>query len=504
MRAFASSTRTSFALSSGTVGVAAGTLLGALAATWIGHPPFEPERPVPMYVSFQSRASADAPAPGSMGFASVFRHALPAVVSITTSQIVKVPEMQMVNPFFQQFFGGQPHGRGGRETPRQQRQSSLGSGVVVSPDGYILTNDHVVDEASDIKITLADKRQFTGKVVGADKATDIAVVKIPASGLPTATLGDSSKLQVGDYAFAVGNPFGVGETATMGIISATGRNGLDIEDYEDFIQTDAAINPGNSGGPLLNAAGELVGVNTAILSGATGGNQGIGFAIPINMAKYVMSEIIKRGKVVRGYLGVGIQEVTPDLAAAFKIPAETGALVGGVAADSPGARAGLERGDVITALDGTILTGPNDLRLRVGNMAPGTRVRLTVNHEGQSRDVAVTLGEAPAGNGPGNAQPQSGRNAGVLQGVEVEDLSRDIRGHLGIKADVKGVIVTDVEDETPAADAGLRRGDVIEQVNRQQVTSVADYTRRMKEAGNQQVVLLVNREGMSAFVVIQP
>jgi serine protease Do len=329
-------------------------------------------------------------------------------------------------------------------------------------------------------------------------------VKIAATGLPTVVLGDSSKLQVGDYAFAIGNPFGVGETATMGIISATGRNGLDIEDYEDFIQTDASINPGNSGGALLNSRGEVIGINTAILSGGQGGgNQGIGFAIPINMAKYVMDQILKHGKVIRGYIGVGIQEVTPDLAKAFNVPAEKGALVGSVESNSPGAKAGLERGDVITEIDGQPVPGPNDLHLKVASMAPGTTVHLKVWRNGETREMSLTLGEAPSGKGVGgNAQGQTGNSP--MAGVQVDELTNDIRRQLGLSPDVKGVVVSEVPDGSPAAEVGLQRGDVIEQVNRHQVNSVSDYQRLIRDAGGQALVLLVNRGGNTTFVVVQP
>jgi serine protease Do len=432
-----------------------------------------------------------------LGFAPVFKPALPAVVSIASSRIVKVPQTPFFNdPFFQQFFGGQFQ-RG----PQQERERGLGSGVMVSPDGYILTNNHVIDKATDIKVMLADKREFPGKVVGADPKTDIAVVKIAATSLPTITLGDSSKINVGDYAFAIGNPFGVGETATMGIISATGRNGLDIEDYEDFIQTDAAINPGNSGGALLNAEGQLIGINTAILSGGSGGNQGIGFAIPINMAKHVMDDILKNGKVVRGYIGVGIQELTPDLAKAFKVPAEKGALVGNVDANSPGAKAGLERGDVITELNGQPINGPNDLRLQVGAMSPGTTVHLKVNRSGDSRDLSLTLGEAPAGKEANNNSGGSVENS-PMRGVQVGELTPDIRQQLGLNSDVNGVVVTSMSDGSPASDSGLQQGDVISQVNRQSVKSVSDYERLIREAGKNPLILLVNRGGNSTFIVV--
>ena len=478
----------------------AGAAVGLGVSVWAGHPVLGAAHEIPVYLAAQTGGAAEHAFPGNtMGFASMLKPALPAVVRITSSRLVKAPQMPFFNdPFFQQFFGGQlPRG------PQQQREMGLGSGVVISPDGYILTNNHVVEKATDIKVMLPDKREFTGKVVGTDPKTDIAVVKIAASGLPTIALGDSSKLQVGDYAFAIGNPFGVGETATMGIISATGRNGLSIEDYEDFIQTDAAINPGNSGGALLDARGELIGINTAILSGGSGGNQGIGFAIPINMAKYVMDEIIKHGKVVRGYIGVGVQEVTPDLAKAFNVTPEKGALVGSVDANSPGGKAGLQRGDVIEELNGQAINGPNDLRLKVGTMAPGTTVHLKVNRNGQTRDVSLTLGEAPSGKGGANAAPGAAENS-PMKGVQVDELTSDIRDQLGLKPDTQGVVVTAVPDGSPAADAGLQRGDVIEQINRQPVNSVSAYQRLIGQAGKQALVLLVNRAGNTRFVVVQP
>lgn len=475
-----------------------GGALGLVAWAWAGHPVFGHEKLVPVFVS-RGVAAAAGQDGTSMGFAPVLKPLLPAVVSITSSRIVKVPQNQLFNdPFFQQFFGRQFQG-----SPRQQREEGLGSGVIISADGYILTNNHVIDKATEIRVILPDKRQFPGKLVGTDPKTDVAVVKIAASGLPAVTLGDSSKLQVGDYAFAIGNPFGVGETATMGIVSATGRNGLDIEDYEDFIQTDAAINPGNSGGALINARGEVIGINTAILSGNSGGNQGIGFAIPINMAKYVMDQILKHGKVVRGYIGVGIQELTPDLAKAFNVTAEKGALVGNVEPNSPGAKAGLQRGDVITELDGRPVTGPNDLRLRVGTMAPGTNVQLKVLRNGETRDVTLTLGETPAGKAPGSKTEGAADNS-PMKGVQVDELTSDIRQQLGLGPDVKGVVVTDVPEGSPASEADLQRGDVIEQVNRHPVNSVSEYQRLIREAGAQAVVLLIDRGGNTTFVVVQP
>jgi len=487
--------RNSLALFIGICLLLAGTVVGFGLTSWGAHPVLGSSAP-PVIVN-QGHDNTPAPAPNSLGFAPILKPALPAVVSITSSRMVNVPQFPFFNqPFFQQFFGGQLP-----QQPQQQREMGLGSGVIISADGYILTNNHVVAKSTDIKVMLPDKRQFPGKVVGTDPQTDIAVVKIAATGLPTITLGDSSKLQVGDYAFAIGNPFGVGETATMGIISATGRNGLSIEDYEDFIQTDAAINPGNSGGALLNARGELIGINTAILTGGSGGNQGIGFAIPINMAKYVMEQILKHGKVVRGYIGVGIQEVTPALAKAFKVPPEKGALIRSVEPDSPGAKAGLQRGDVITEVNGQPVSGPNDLRLKVAAMAPGTTVHLKVLRNGEARDINVTLGESPSSEKTANAVSAA---QSPMRGVQVDDLTPDVRQQLELNSQVKGVVVTDIASNSPAADSGLQRGDVIEQINRQPVNSVSDYQRLVAQAGNQALVLLIDRGGNTIFLVVQP
>ena len=285
------------------------------------------------------------------------------------------------------------------------------------------------------------------------------------------------------------------------ILCIDGRNGLSIEDYEDFIQTDAAINPGNSGGALLNSRGELIGINTAILSGG-GGNQGIGFAIPINMAKYVMDDILKHGKVVRGYIGVGIQEVTPDLAKAFNAPAEKGALIGNVESNGPGAKAGLQRGDVITELNGQPVNGPNDLRLKIGTMTPGTTIHLKISRNGEMRDVSLTLGQVPSEANGSNSSTGAAESS-PMRGVQVDELTPDIRQQLQLKSDVEGVVVTNVPDASPAADAGVQRGDVIEQINKQPVRSVSDYQRLIQQAGQHTLVLLVNRGGNTTFMVVE-
>jgi serine protease Do len=479
-----------------------GAILGLSLATWAGTGVAAAQKTTtPPIIAPDLRPL---PANAGMGYAAILKPALSAVVNISSSKVVKTPGQAPFgpffnDPFFQQFFGNQFHGL---QQPREQRERSLGSGVIVRPDGYILTNNHVIEGATEIKVFLRDKREFKGKVVGSDPKTDVAVVKIDAASLPTLAMGDSSKIQVGDLAFAIGDPFGIGETATMGIVSATGRNGLDIEDYEDFIQTDAAINPGNSGGALVDAHGELIGINTAILTGGGGGNQGVGFAIPINMAHRVMDEIMQNGKVVRGYLGLMIQEVTPELAKAFKVPEGKGALIGDVTAGGPADKAGLQKGDVIEQLNGQTVNDMNDLRLQIASMTPGTVVHLKILRSGEEHDVSVTLGELPGkagSNGPGGLS-----EGNPMHGIQVDTLTPAVARDLGLQPGTKGVVVTNVADGTPASDAGLQRDDVIEEINHHPVTTVTEYERIVREIAKQEVVLLVNRSGQTSFLVVEP
>jgi serine protease Do len=441
------------------------------------------------------------------GFSAVVEPLLPAVVNISTSKVVKNQrsENPFSDPFFRQFFGN-PFGDGEQQQPREQREHSLGSGVIVNPDGYILTNNHVVEGASDVQVTLSDKRQLKAKVVGTDPRTDIAVLKIPASGLATVTIADSAKAKVGDIVLAIGDPFGIGETVTMGIVSATGRRDLRLEGpegYEDFIQTDASINPGNSGGALVNTRGELIGINTAIISNGGGGNQGIGFAVPVNMARTVMEQILKSGKVTRGFLGVSIQEVTPDLAKAFNLPSAEGALVGDVTPDSPGAKAGLQKGDVITALNGQKVSDYHDLRLRISQTAPGTSVKLDVYRNGQKQQMTAALGEFPekAQTAEGNA-PQG--EAPALEGVQVENLTSDVAQQLNLPPGTRGVVITRVDPNSTAAETGLQRGDVIQEVNRKAVNNAEQFRAAVRGSTNQPLLLLVNRGGNTQYVVISP
>jgi serine protease Do len=439
------------------------------------------------------------------GYSSVIDPALPAVVNISSTKAVKqqnnVPGFFFNDPWFRQFFGGD-----GPDQPNQpltEREHSLGSGVIVNPDGYILTNNHVIDGATDIEVLTQDKKKFRAKLVGTDPRTDVAVLKIDATQLPSLTLGDSSKLKVGDVVFAIGDPFSVGETATMGIVSATGRGfGGAIEQYEDFIQTDAAINPGNSGGALLDLHGDLIGINTAILTGdGGGGNQGIGFAIPINMARNVMEQIVDHGKVIRGQLGVVVQSVDADMAKAFGLAQGGGALVAEVTPGSPAAKAGIERGDIILELNGQPVNEPDDLSVRVSETAPGTTVQLKIARNGQTRDVSVTLGEMSE-----KAEAAPGRESGnvTLQGVQVQNLTPSVAQELGIPVNTHGVAITSVDPSSAAAAAGLQSGDVIQEVNRKPVRNIREYEQAVSEAHGQSILLLVNRGGATHFIVVEP
>jgi serine protease Do len=444
--------------------------------------------------------------PSRTGFAPVVRKVLPAVVNISSSKVSKIPtgfEGQLPDdPIFRQFFGNGRQFGNPRQAPTQ-REQSLGSGIVMSPNGYILTNNHVVDGATEVRVTLSDKRDFKAKVVGTDPKSDIAVLKIDAADLPTIVVGDSTKVQVGDYALAVGDPFGVGTSVTMGIVSATGRTHLGIEDYEDFIQTDAPINPGNSGGALVNDRGELIGVNTAILAHGSEGNQGIGFAIPVNMARGVMEQIVDHGKVTRGFLGIVPQDVTPAMAKAFRNSTTSGALVGDVSADSPAQRGGLMRGDIVTSVNGKPVADANDLRMRISTLAPGTDVRLGILRDGAAHEVTVHLGELPteeaAVTHDGNNSGRSGSSA--LSGVSVDNLDADTAHDLGLSPTTKGVVVTKVDPSSAAAEAGLHRGDVIQEVNHQPVRDTAAFERAMRSS-NGQSLLLVNRNGNTMFVAV--
>jgi serine protease Do len=367
-----------------------------------------------------------------------------------------------------------------------------------------LTNNHVIDGATDITVTLNDKRELKAKLIGTDPKTDIAVLKVDATNLPALTFADSAKAHVGDLVLAMGNPFGLRQTVTMGIISAQGRANLGIEDYEDFIQTDAAINPGNSGGPLINARGELIGINTAILSGGSGGNQGVGFAVPVSIARNVMNQVMEHGKVVRAYLGVLPQDVTPAMAQAFHLKDSGGVLIGDVTTGTPAAQAGLQRGDVILDVDGQKVEDSNQLKLRISMMSPGTSVRMRVLHDGSEKTVTAKLAEMPASAGRGSVDKSgdSGTSS-ALDGVSVEAVDAQTLEQLKLPAGTHGVVVTDVAENSPAAQAGLRQGDVVQEVNHARVSSVGDFDRAVHNTSGGTTLLLVNRGGYTMYLAIQ-
>lgn len=467
------------------------------------------------------------PLPASVGpdknFVPIVKAVTPAVVNISTTRVVRGPSgggggpgggggEQMApfmdDPFFRQFFGDEFFKR--FQAPRERKESSLGSGVIVSSDGYIVTNNHVVAKADEIKVLLPDKREFTGKVVGTDPKTDIAVVKINAKDLPTLPWGDSDKLEVGEWILAIGNPFALNSTVTSGIVSAVGRANVGIADYEDFIQTDAAINPGNSGGALVNVRGELVGINTAIFS-RSGGYMGIGFAVPANMTRTVMDSLIKTGKVTRGWLGVSIQEVNQELARQFGLSETKGALVSEVIPDSPAAASGLKPGDVIVSYDGKPVDSPAVLRNMVAQTPVGKTAKLEVLRDNKRQTLNVKIAEQPKEIAQGDAEEtiESGEEAGAaksaLAGIEIRNLTPDIARQLGLNPGTKGVVVTGLAPDSPAAAAGVEPGDVILEINRQPVRSVADVKRISSKLSKKDgALLLINRRGGKLFLAIKP
>ena len=434
-------------------------------------------------------------------FAPVVKQVAPSVVTVATSRALKrmpanLPEGMHVPDELRHFFD-----EGGGPGRHRQHQEGLGSGVIVSRDGYILTNNHVIAGADTITVTMTDHREaLTAKLVGADPKSDLAVLKIEAGAtLPAITLGDSDKIEVGDVVLAVGNPFGVGQTVTSGIISARGR-GLGVADYEDFIQTDASINPGNSGGALVDAQGRLIGINTAILS-PSGGNLGIGFAVPVNMARGIMDSLITHGKVTRGYLGVMIQPMTPELAKAFKVEGERGVLVGDVVADSPAAKAGIKAGDVVMTFNGRDVEDPRQLRLRSSQMVPGTTAKLGVLREGKSKEFEVTVGELKNAESDEDA-PNAAQPAGKVKlGVRLGELDRESRDHFDVPKKVEGALVVEVVPGSRAAEAGLQPGNVIVEVDRKAVTSPADAVAAIGKSEGDLMLRLWTKDGTRYLVV---
>ncbi|HET6516393.1 MAG TPA: DegQ family serine endoprotease [Thermodesulfovibrionales bacterium] len=461
-------------------------MLGKMVSPTTVRAPFTPR--VPGQILETSRA-----------FSEIVSAVSPAVVNISSTKVIRRDTSPFSeDPFFDFFNPFHDFG-----LPKKWKEQSLGSGVIVTKDGYIITNNHVVEQSEDIRVTLYDKRSFRGKVVGSDPKTDIAVVKISADNLPTIPWGDSDGLQVGEFVLAIGNPFGLSHTVTMGIISAVGRANVGIADYEDFIQTDAAINPGNSGGPLVNIKGELIGINTAIFS-RTGGYQGIGFAVPSNMTKLVMEQLMKQGKIVRGWLGVSIQEITPELSQKFGIQDSKGALVSDVTKGSPAEKAGIMRGDIILEFNGKEVTSVGALRNSVAQSKTGSEVTLKVLRTGKTYTLKTIIAELPkemAGTQQEISPEDMQKNA--FSGITVKDLTKEIAKQLGLGFEEKGVVVVRVEQGSAADDAGLKKGDVIQEIDRKRVSNVEEFKKVTSSIQSGDTALLfVNRSGRRFYLAI--
>jgi serine protease Do len=446
-------------------------------------------------------------------YAPIVKKAAPSVVNIYSTRTVRLQQRGIPlfdDPLFRQFFGD---GRPGRHPPTAKQQS-LGSGVIVSSDGYILTANHVIDgaDSNGVQVALAgDGKEFTAKVIGTDPATDVAVLKVDAQDLPAITICDSDRLEVGDIVLAIGNPFGVGQTVTKGIVSALGRTSLGINEYEDFIQTDAAINQGNSGGALVDAQGRLAGINTVIFSD-TGGFQGVGFAVPSNLARSVMERLIKFGRVARGYIGVELQrEITPDLAEKYNLPDRNGAMVRQVSPNTPAATTGLRQGDIIREVDGKKIADGRQLRLSISETAPGSKVTLAILRVEQGKKpvektVTLTLGELPKLVADIGSRVEPGNDTepdqDALDGVEVTDLKPDIRQQNDIPRNIHGALVSSVDEDSNSAKAGLRQGDVVVEINHEPVRNADDAVELSKNAKGSRMLLRLWREGGIISIIV--
>lgn len=460
-------------------------------------PPAQPVQPAAPVVVDGMRTS----------YADVVERTSPAVVRIQAlAKRTRQVELPEDNDFFRQFRIPQPN-------QRPQIEQGLGSGVVVDAAGTVLTNFHVVDGADKIRVLMSDNKSYDAKVVGLDQPSDLAVLKIEATNLPFLTLGNSDTVRVGDIVLAIGNPLGIGQTVTSGIISAKGRRtGLSDGSFEDFLQTDAPINRGNSGGALVNINGELIGINSQILSspGSAGGNIGIAFSIPSNMAKSVMDQLIKDGKVRRGMLGINIQNITDDAAQALDLKDKSGILVSNVKPGSAAEKAGIKRGDIIKAINAEKIEDSNVLRNKVAGTLPGTEIRITVSRGGEEIEMTATLDElTPAeaskrGPGQQNEDGATPQNQSGKLGLTLEPVTPAIAKQLELESDSDGVVVTEVDQNGVAAEAGISRGDVILEINRKAVKSVADVTAAMEGTSGRPILLLVTRRGQTIFLTVKP
>jgi len=439
---------------------------------------------------------------GRTSFAPVIKKVSPGVVRVfvtAKAQKTGFSEGADMPDMLRRFFGDQFQGRAPKRDFGTPRHEGVGSGVIATKDGYILTNNHVVEGADEVKVALQDGREFTAKVVGRDPKSDVAVIKIDAKDLPAVPLADSDKVEVGDVVLAIGNPFGIGQTVTTGIVSAKGRGNMGL-DYEDFIQTDAAINPGNSGGALVDADGRLVGINTAILS-RSGGNQGIGFAIPVNLARDIMGDLVKDGHVTRGYLGVMIQDLTPALVKEFKLKDNAGALIGDVTSKGPADKAGLKSGDLLVEFNGKKVTDSRHLKLEVARTHPGETVPVKILRDGTAKTLEVTVKTLPGTEEVAKAEKDS-NDTGTLNGVGVADLDKNARQQFEVPETIKGAVVTEVKPDSAAAEAGLKPGDIIQEINRKPVKNAEEAVRLTENPSDKTTLLRVWREGGSRFVVV--
>jgi serine protease Do len=458
-----------------------------------------PSKP-PMTLQIDAKP-IDRDATSRVSFAPIAKKTAPSVVYVFSSKKVRNPSR--LNPFFddpifRRFFGAPDDSSRNPQLPRESVQQSLGSGVIITSDGYILTNNHMVEGADEVKVAVGEPRkEFKAEIVGRDAKVDIAVLKIDATGLPAATLGDSDQLEVGDTVLAIGNPFGIGLTVTHGIVSAVGRGGLGIEDYEDFIQTDAPINPGNSGGALLDTQGRVVGINTAILS-RSGGFNGVGFAIPSNVARSIAEQLVKTGHVERGFMGVNAQPVSSDLATEFGVT--HGALITDVTEDSPADKAGLKSGDVIVKVNDTSIEDPRHLALAVSRLAPGTEVKVEYVRGGKTATVSLKLAGQPEQTLAGG--DHVGSSEGVLNGVTVADITPEVRRQLHVPDMIKGALVTDVDADSASARAGLQEGDIILSLDRKPVKNADEAVKLSEKIKGPKVTVRLWREGGSRYLVV--
>ncbi len=461
-------------------------IAGILAGVTIFYFINKPKQSIPIYRDIVEPVKS---------FSEIVKAVSPSVVNISTTRTVTTP------PTLEDLFEFLPPY--GNSQGKKWKEMSMGSGVIVSSDGYLLTNYHVVEQADEIKVTLHNRRTFKATIIGADPKTDLAVIKINAKDLPVASWGDSDNLQVGDFVLAIGNPYGLTHTVTMGIISATGRADVGIADYEDFIQTDAAINPGNSGGPLVNIKGEIIGINTAIFS-RTGGYQGIGFAVPSNMAKVIKDSLIKEGKVLRGWIGIMVQDLTAELAERFNLKEPFGVIITDVTKQSPAYIAGLKRGDIILEFDGKVISESAVLRNLVAQSKIGTVANLKIWRNGQSFNIQITVAQLPFETylETKNYRKAQRTTENPFKGLYVIELDPSMAKQIGADIEDKGVVVYRIEPGSPAENSGLRKGDLIMEIERQRITSASEFQRVIQKITRNDVMVLINRGGKKFYTIL--